>query len=379
MNSTLLNDRATSTNGASSRGGINARDRERTGCGAPLTRTKALATPCERGTRIQTDGPKIQTPAVKIPTQEPRLNSRQLIFRCVRIFTAGVLVSCAAVYARAVFTTARSEVAFVNAEIVAFRAPIAGQIRLGSFDSGRAIKAGSELFSVENARFGNEQAVAQLNWAKDSAERLQAESEEAAVRLRHQEDVTRLNEKMFAEQILPRMQLIEEQAKRDLARTILSNKIALANKAAARVAELTKQVELQQTATVTIPFDGIAWTAPAKTGSRIAFNEPVVEVIDPSKMWVEAYFAGRHASKLKAGAEVTVTTGGGELKTRGRIESARAGVGRIAFEGVAAISPSDYIAQKIAVRVRLDSRMPFEASEFYGVGRNVIVTLKADE
>ena len=292
---------------------------------------------------------------------------------------AGVLVSFAAVYARAVFSTARSEVAFVNAEIVAFRSPIAGQVQLGRFESGRAIEAGSELFSVENARFGNEQAVAQLNWAKDAAERLQSESDEAAVRLRHQEEVTRLHEKMFAEQILPRMQLIEEQSKRELARTILSNKVALANKAAARVVELTKQVELQQTAAVTMPFDGVAWTVPAKTGSRIAVNEPVVEVIDPSKMWVEAYFAGRHASKLKAGAEVTVTTAVGELKSRGRIESVRAGVGRIRFEGVAAINPADYIAQKIAVRVRLDSQMPFTASEFFGVGRNVVVTLQADE
>ena len=64
---------------------------------------------------------------------------------------------------------------------------------------------------------------------------------------------------------------------------------------------------------------------------------------------------------------------------RSVIESVRAGVGRIRFEGVAAINPADYIAQKIAVRVRLDSQMPFAASEFFGVGRNVVVTLQADE
>jgi multidrug resistance efflux pump len=319
--------------------------------------------------------PAPTTPAKKAPA----LNARQLIFRCVRLTVAGVLVSCAAIYARTTFTTARSEQAYINAEIVALRAPIAGQLKLDSIGSGRMLRAGSPLFTIENARFGNEQAMAQLNWATDAAERLRAESSEAALNFRHQEEVARLHEKMFAEQIIPRMQLIDEQAKRDLASAVWSNKVALAQKAAERVAELTRQVQLQQTAAVTMPFDGIAWSVTAKSGAQLAVNEPVAEVINPKEMWVDAYFAERHARRLKVGAEVNVETPRGELIGRGRVESVRAGVGRIPFERVAAISPTEYVAQRVAVRVRLDAAAPFDASEFYGVGRSVVVTLNTQD
>jgi multidrug resistance efflux pump len=322
--------------------------------------------------------------AVRTGNSQPQispsgLNGRQIVFRCVRLTLAGVLVSSAAMYARTVFTTARSEMAYINAEITTLRAPIAGQVRLEPIGSGRAVAAGSALFTVENARFGNEQALAQLNWAQQSAEQLQAESEEAVVRLRHQEEVTRIHEKMFSEQVIPRLQLIEERSKRDLASAVLSNKAFLAAKAAARVAELTRQVELQHTAAVAMPFAGVPWTTSAKNGAQLAVNEPVVEVINPAQMWVDAFFAERHSSKLAIGAEVDVKTPRGEVIGRGHIESVRAGVGRIPFEGVAAVSPSEYTAQRVAARVRLDSMTPFPASEFFGVGRGVVVTLKAHD
>jgi multidrug resistance efflux pump len=301
------------------------------------------------------------------------------VFRSVRLVAAGALVATAAVYARTAVITARSDHAYINAEITALRAPIAGQVRIEAFAPGRTIRMDSPLFTIENARFGNEQAVAQLNWATESAERLRAESDEAAVRLRHQEEVTRLHEKMFAEQVIPRMQLIEEQAKRDLEAAVLSNKVALAQKATERVAELTKQAQLQQAAAVTMPFDGVAWASPAKTGAQIAVNEPVLEVINPKQMWVDAYFPERHAGKLRVGAEVKVETARGDLIGRGTVETVRAGVGRIPFDRVAAVSPIEYVAQRIAVRVRLNSRLPFEASEFFGVGRSVVVTLNSQE
>jgi multidrug resistance efflux pump len=288
---------------------------------------------------------------------------------------AGVLVSCAAMYARTAFTSARSDLAYINAEITALRAPIPGQVRLESFASGRTLRAGAPLFTIENSRFGNEQALAQLNWVTDSAERLQADADEAAVRLKRQEEVADVHEKMFAEQIIPRMDLVDERARLDLAKTVLSNKLSLARKAADRAAELTRQVHLQQTAAVAMPFDGVAWTIPAKNGSHLAHNETVVEVINSEHMWIEAYFNERHAAKLRIGAEVNIQTPRGETIGSGSVESVRAGVGRIPFDGVAAVSPSEYITQRIAVRVRLNARTPFDASQFFGVGRSVVVTL----
>lgn len=315
----------------------------------------------------------------KSMANQPRINARQLAFRCVRLTLAGGLVSCAVMYARTALITARSEQAYINAEITGLRAPIAGQVRLEPIASGRTIRAGAALFSIENARFGNEQAVSQLNFVTELADRLQAESEEAAVRLERQEEVTRLHGKMFAEQILSRLELIEEQSKLALARTILTNKLALAKKAAERVSELTRQVQLQHNAIVTMPFDGLAWTVPAKNGAQLALNETVIEVFNPSRIWVDAYFNDRHANKLLVGREVTVETQQGELISRGRVEFVRAGVGRIPFDGVTAVSPSEYAPRRIAVRVRLESGVPFAASQFFGLGRNVVVRVNSHE
>jgi multidrug resistance efflux pump len=128
-----------------------------------------------------------------------------------------------------------------------------------------------------------------------------------------------------------------------------------------------------------MPFEGIAWSAPAKNGSQLALNETVVEVINPQHMWIDAYFNERHAGKLSIGAEVNIETPRGEKIGRGTVESVRAGVGRIPFDGVAAVSPSEYITKRIAVRVRLEARTPFDASQFFGVGRSVVVTLGAYE
>ena len=311
--------------------------------------------------------------------QPQRLNSRQIIFRCVRLTLAGVLVSSAAMYARTAFSTARSELAYINAEITPLRAPIAGQVRLESFNSGRTLRAGAPLFTIENARFGNEHAVSHLNWVTELAERLQAEADEAAVRFRRQQEITRVQERLFSEQIASRMELVEERAKLDLAGTVLTNKLALAKKSAERVEQLSRQVQLQQTASVQMPFEGVAWAIPAKNGGQIALNETVIELINPNQLWIDAYFHERHAVKLEVGAEVTITTPQGETIGRGRVDSTRAGVGRIPFDGVAAVSPNEHTRRRIAVRIRLASRTRFEAGQFFGVGRSVIVTLNAHE
>jgi multidrug resistance efflux pump len=309
----------------------------------------------------------------------PRLNARQRLFRCVRLTLAGGLVSCAVIYARSVFTTARSEQAYINGEITALRAPIPGQVRLEPFGSGRALNSGAILFSIENARFGNEQAAAQFNWVTQLAQRLQAESEEDAVQFRSQEERTRIHEKMYADGILPRLDLVEEQSKLALAGTRLTNRLALAKKAAEQVAQLTQQVQLQQRAVVRMPFDGVAWTVPAKNGGHVALNETVVEVINPGKLWVDAFFQERHANKLVVGRVVNVETQQGDLICRGRVESVRAGVGRIAYEGVAAVNPTEYTQRRVAVRVRLEEETSFEANQFFGVGRSVVVRVKDHE
>lgn len=308
-----------------------------------------------------------------------RPGRRQLLFRCLRLAMAGALLSGAAIYARTVFATATSDQAYINTDLTALRAPIGGQLRIEPFESGQNLVAGASLFRIENPRFGNQEAMSQLNWVQELVGRLRAESEEAAVRFRQQEEIYQVHEKMHAEKLISRLAFLEEQTTLALARAVMTNKQAQAAQAEARCREVEKQVELQKEASIQMPFDGVAWTAPAKNGAQVSLHETVLEVIDPRKIRVDAFFHERHAAKFASGTAVNVRTLDGKTVWQGTVESVRAGVGRIPYEGVAAVSPGDYTRRRIAVRVRMASGNPFEASQFFGVGRSVVVTLRDHE
>ena len=324
------------------------------------------------------NGNPMAQPAPEI-SEDRKFSVRRFTFRCLRVTLAGAIITTATVYTRNSLTTARSAQAYINGEITALRAPIPGQIRIEAIASGRTLRAGTALFQIENARFGNEQALSQLNWVTELAQRLRAESEEAAVRYRQQEQVLRVHERMFAEMIIPRLELVEEQNKLALAGTVMTNKLVLAQKADERVAELKKQAELQETALVTMPFDGAAWAIPARNGAQVALHETVLEVINPERVWVDAFFHERHTDKLAIGNVVIISTPDGAPIGRGVVESIRGGVGRIPFDGVVAVASDNHSQKRVAVRVRLESENPFDASQFFGVGRNVVVTTSNHE
>jgi len=301
-----------------------------------------------------------------------------LVFRCFRLVLAGALLCAGLLYTRMLTMTAISDQAYINAEITELRAPIAGHLRLEPLGAGKPLSAGVPLFRVENPRFGNEQAAAQLNWVKELAERLHAETEEAAIHLQQQEAVYQLHERLHAEQLMSRLAFLDEQTKLALARAVMTNKQARAAQAEERSRELERQVDLQKDALVCMPFDGVVWAKPARNG-QVSANEVALQVIDPKHIWIDAFFHERHAGKFASGTPVSVRSLDGEGVWRGTVESVRGGVGRIPYEGVAAVSPGDYTRRRIAVRVRMESENPFDASQFFGVGRSVVVTLLAHE
>ncbi len=303
-----------------------------------------------------------------------RSRRRRLLFRCVRLVLSGALMAGAGLYARHAFLSATSEQAFINAEMTVLRAPIEGQLLLEPVQPGALIGGGAKLFRVENPRFGNQEAMAQSNWVRELTERLQAEAEEAAVHLRQQEQVYQLHEKLYEQQLISKLAFLEEETKLTLARTTLTNKEAQARQAESRMREVERQVELQKEAVVQMPFDGVAWTIPARTGAQVAPHEAVLQVIDPRRVWVEAFFDERHAAKMRMGARVTIHALSGPERWRGRVESVRAGVGRIASDNTAGLAV-DLTRHNVEVRVAMESNNPYAASDFFGVGRSVVVTL----
>jgi multidrug resistance efflux pump len=319
-------------------------------------------------------------PAKEVPLQPTAApgQGRRLFFRAVRLALSGALLSSVAFYTRDVVEQTTSEQAYINGEITGLRTPISGELHVKT-TTGRPLRRGETLFSIENSRFGNQEVASQLNWVSESAERLAAESAEAAVRFRQQEEVYRIHQRLFNEQVLSRLELLEEQTKLEMARAGLTNKQALAAQALDRSGTMKKQVELQRTALVKMPFDGVAWAVPAKDGAEVSAHETVVEVLNPERIWVDAFFAEKQAPKLEVGRKVQVRTRDRALSCEGIVEWVRAGVGRIPFEGTAAVNPAEQGRRRVAVRVRLKRSAAFSSSEFFGVGRNVIVTLASHE
>ena len=343
----------------------------RVGASNRLTRTFTVSAPVKPQATMGAVAPE--------PEPERPSGGRRLLFRCARLVLTGAVLTGAGAYATHTWTTATSEQAYINAEMTVLRAPIEGQLRLEPVQPGTPIVRGAALFRVENPRFGNQEAMAQLNWLRELTGRLQAEADEAAVRWQQQEQVYRLHEKMHEEKLISRLAFLEEETKLALARTALTNKQVQARQAEARAREVERQVELQKEAMVQMPFDGVAWTIPAKTGAQVAAHEPVLQVIDPRRTWVDAFFHEKHAPKLRVGARVIIRALDGGDTWRGRVESVRGGVGRIAYEDFAAGFPGDFTRRRVAVRVAMESNSPYAASQFFGVGRSVAVTVNDDE
>ena len=343
----------------------------RTGTGNRLTSVSPLCQPVE---------PKVVTGALVVePKAGPPSSRRRLFFRCARLVLTGAVVAGAGAYVTHTFTSATSEQAYINAEMTVLRAPIEGQLRLEPVQPGAVIFRDATLFRIENPRFGNQEAMAQLNWLRELTERLHAEADEAAVRYQQQEQVYRLHEKLHEEKLISRLAFLEEETKLALARTALSNKQSQARQAEARTREVERQVELQKETMVQMPFDGVAWTIPAKTGAQVAAHEPVLQVIDPRRIWVDAFFHEKYSPKLRPGAPVTIRALDGRETWHGHVESIRGGVGRIAYESFTAGLPGDFTRRRVAVRVVMESNNPFDASQFFGVGRSVVVSVNDRE
>jgi multidrug resistance efflux pump len=297
----------------------------------------------------------------------------------VRVVLAAGLLTAAAFYARLALTDVVSDQAYITTEIISVRAPISGQLSLQPCEAGAPVVAGTTLFRVENARFGNQEAMAQLNWIKELVERLQMETDEAIVRHKQQEQIFRHHAALFKEQLISRLAYLEEETKVTLALAIVTNKQAQLKQALARSRDVERQVALQKEAMVAVPMDAVVWNVAQQDGAHVSPHDTVMQVIDPMRIWVDALFAEKHADKLQVGTLVTLATRDGQHTWSGRVETIRGGAGRLAQDNIATAGFGEFSRRRVAVRVKMESPNPFDAAQFYGVGRNVVVHLTSHE
>jgi multidrug resistance efflux pump len=300
---------------------------------------------------------------------------RRGFFRGLRIVSAGGLLSVAAFVSQQNLRKVESDQAFINAAVSPLRAPIGGQLQMDRLEPGAAVAAGTALFRVENPRFGNLETMSQLNWVQELVDRLRAELGDLEVRLSRQQAIFKHYEALFAEKLISRLAYLEEESKVALCQTAVTQKKDQLRSAEARGREIEHHLSVQKQASVSMPFTGVIWAVRGQDQAEVAAQETVLHVIDPRRLWVDAFVNEKHADKFGVGTEVTVRARDGTESWRGRVESVRAGVGRIDPESVVAVPPCDLSRRRVSVRVKLDAAMPFTAAQFFGVGRSVIVSL----
>jgi multidrug resistance efflux pump len=276
-------------------------------------------------------------------------------------------------------TKVESDQAYINGTITSQRAPIGGQIHLESVEPGTLVKSGTILFRVENPRFGNLEAMSQLNWIRELVDRLSAELAEAEVHRAKQEQIFKHYEGLFQGKLISRLEFIEQESKVAFCQAALDQKKGQLRSAEVRVREVEQHLALQKEASVSMPFDGVIWAVRAQSGSEIGAHETVLHLIDPKRLWVEAFVHEKHAKKFHIGAAVLVHTVDGEETWNGHVESVRAGVGRIDPESCVTVPADELSRRRVAVRVKLDATPPFIAYQFFGVGRSVVVSLPPHE
>jgi multidrug resistance efflux pump len=235
------------------------------------------------------------------------------------------------------------------------------------------------LFRVDNPRFGNVEAMGQLNWVQELVDRLRVDSAEAELRFARQAELFKHHEALFQQKLITRMVYLEEETKVELCRISMNNRKDQLRAAELRRAYIEQQVALQKEAVVTMPFDGVVWSVRGQNGNQVGVQESVIHVLDPKRVWVDAFLHEKHAGKLQVGSEVLVRTVDSQESWTGRVESVRAGAGRVDPEQSVAVPAADLARRRVAVRVRLEGANPFAASQFFGVGRSVKVTVPNHE
>ena len=300
---------------------------------------------------------------------------RRGFFRVVRLVIACALVFTAVGLARRHVTMVSSDQAFLNGAVTALRAPIGGVLRLDAVEPGAELPESATVFRVDNARFGNVEAMGQFHWLQEVIERLRVEVAEAELRFEKQEELFKHHEVLFKEKLLPRVQFIEEETKVGLCRITRDNRREQLRAAEARSRGIEQQIALQKQALAAMPFAGVVWSVHAQNGGEVAAQETVLRVLDPRRVWVDAFIHEKHTTKFHIGAPVMVRAVDGAETWTGRVESVRGGAGRMSPEQFVAVPANELARRRVAVRIRLESANPFGASEFFGIGRSVKVTL----
>lgn len=109
----------------------------------------------------------------------------------------------------------------------------------------------------------------------------------------------------------------------------LDSKIKEAN---IRLEALSKAVPLEESrfkrmseATITAPFNGVAWRVFSSKGTHVDTTRPILELVDCSKVFVDTSIHERYFNKVKPGDPATIKLVGQKHVLKGKVQSIRGG------------------------------------------------------
>lgn len=398
------------------------------------------------------------------------------VFRLVRLLmTLGVAVATGSIVLQH-YSKVRSRQAFINAEIVKVRNPIAGNLELKNLKPGESIVAGENIGTVANLREGVDLEVAKLNLisqieqAKQDSTSIEAQIAErrrsiakleqeansqqglgvdyeiqlveiskneldkalfaAQTARKARERLENLNQQgVIAQQKFEQSQLNFNRAQNDVknaraqvkqaeqkveaaraglqiegSRTLSYSEIrqrelkieindlqqemsqarVFLQSTSAELAKIERQLKLNQQAAIVSPTSGTIWSLESKSGEYAELSTPILKVLNCQNRWVEAFFSERNAEKLYPGKPVRVRLLGAENSkfVNGKVESVRAGSGRVKTGKDIAVPPPDSVRRQVAVRVKLDelqNLLEVSSTQFCDVGRSAEVVFQRSE
>ncbi len=393
-------------------------------------------------------------------------------FRVLRLIMALGVATAAGFVLQQQYANVRSRQAFINAEIVKVRSPIAGNLQLKNLQPGESIYVGENIGTVRNLRQSGELEVAkqslisQIEQAKQTSLGIEAQMGDRLTAIAHlrqeansqqglgvdyedqqidiaknqqdralfaaktaKKDLERIanlaKQGVFSQEKLEGSQLnfnraqnevknarsqvkqAEQKAKaaeaglqldgsrtlgyseirqRELSTDINDMQQQLAEARVrqqtteAELVKIDRQLSLNQQAKIPSPTSGPIWSVESKSGEYAEASIPILEVLNCQNLWVEAFFSEQDAGKIYPGKPVKVRLLGAEDDdlVSGKVESVRAGSGRVQTGGDIAVPPPDSVRRQVAVKVKLDRPLEVNSTQFCDVGRSAEVVFKRD-
>lgn len=144
---------------------------------------------------------------------------------------------------------------------------------------------------------------------------------------------------------------------------------------------LNSHIANQQLSKMYSALNGVIWSIDSETGSTVEDGKPVLNIMDCSDRWVDAFFDESDAGALHKGLKVGITLDSNpKIRWVGTIKTIRAGSGRVTVGDTLVMPPPEIARRQLPVkvvtaRIQVQWKKTPHASDFCLAGRSVTVRL----